>query len=157
MVVIVRPETVIAWASACFSTLWTWKSRHRVGRPAVASDVRALIRAMSRANPLWDAPRIHGELLKLGIDVSQARATAEATAMTEVRTASRSPWQNGIIERFIGSVRRECLDHVIVFNARGLQRLLTHYVEYYQRSRTHLALARTHPSRGRSHRQPRGM
>jgi hypothetical protein len=51
---------------------WTWKSRHRIGRPGVPHDVRALIRDMSAANPLWGAPRIHGELLKLGISVSQS-------------------------------------------------------------------------------------
>ena len=71
-VVIVKPETVLAWHRQGFRLLWTWKSRHRPGRPAVPSDVRALIRAMSEVNPLWGAPRIHGELLKLGIDVCQA-------------------------------------------------------------------------------------
>ena len=71
-VVIVKPETVLAWHRQGFRLLWTWKSRHRPGRPAVPPDVRALIRTMSDTNPLWGAPRIHGELLKLGIDVSQA-------------------------------------------------------------------------------------
>jgi len=59
-------------ASSRLPLFWTWKSRRRIGRPTVAADVRALIRTMSEANPLWGAPRIHGELLKLGIDVSQA-------------------------------------------------------------------------------------
>ena len=71
-IVIVRPDTVIAWHRRAFRRFWPWKSRHRLGRPAVPSDLRALIRTMSQANPLWGAPRIHGELLKLGIDVSQA-------------------------------------------------------------------------------------
>jgi len=71
-VVIVKPETVIAWHRQGFRRFWTWKSRRRVGRPPVPADVRALIRAMSEGNTLWSAPRIHGELLKLGIDVSQA-------------------------------------------------------------------------------------
>jgi hypothetical protein len=70
--VIVKPDTVIAWQRKRFRLLWTWKSRRRVGRPPVSPDVRALIRTMSDANPLWGAPRIHGELLKLGIDVCQA-------------------------------------------------------------------------------------
>jgi putative transposase len=70
--VIVRPETVIAWHCRGFRHYWTWTSRRRLGRPAVPPDVRSLIRTMSQANPLWGAPRIHGELLKLGIDVSQA-------------------------------------------------------------------------------------
>jgi transposase InsO family protein len=243
-IVLVQPETVIAWHRRAFRLFWTWKSRHRVGRPAVSPAVRALIRSMSQANPLWGAPRIHGELLKLGIDVSQAsvakylvrhrrppsqtwrtflanhigqimaadffvvptatgrllfvlvmlahhrrrvvhvavtahptaawtaqqlreafpwdqaprylvrdrdlafaavHATAEAMAISEVLTAPRSPWQNGIVERFIGSVRRECLDHVIVFTAAGLHRILKEYVEYYERSRTHLALGKDAP------------
>ena len=70
--VIVKPETVIAWHRQGFRLFWTWKSRRRVGRPTVAADIRALIRTMSEANPLWGAPRIHGELLKLGVEVSQA-------------------------------------------------------------------------------------
>jgi putative transposase len=243
-VVTFRPETVIAWHGRAFRHCWTWKSRRRLGRPAVPPDVRSLIRAMSQANPLWGAPRIHGELLKLGIDVSQASvakyvvrhrrppsqswrtflanhvdqimtadffvvptatgrllfvlvmlahyrrrvvhvavtahptaawtaqqlrevfpwndaprylirdrgltfaaisATAEAMAITEVLTAPRSPWQNAHVERFIGSGRRECLDHVIILTATGLQRIVKRYVEYYQRSRTHLALDKDAP------------
>ena len=70
--VIVKPETVIAWHRRGFRLVWTWKSRRRNGRPTVTPEVRVLIRAMSAANPLWGAPRIHGELLKLGIDVCQA-------------------------------------------------------------------------------------
>jgi putative transposase len=70
--VIVKPGTVIAWHRQGVRLLWTWKSRRRNGRPAVAADVRSLIRTMSKENPLWGAPRIHGELLKLGLDVSQA-------------------------------------------------------------------------------------
>ena len=63
-----------------------------------------------------------------------------------VRTAPRSPWQNAYVERVIGSIRRECLDHVIVLNEAGLQRVLTGYVAYYLRSRTHLALGKDTPS-----------
>jgi putative transposase len=72
--VIVQPETVIAWHRQGFRLFWTWKCRRRIGRQAVPSDVRALIRSMSETNPLWGAPRIHGELLKLGLDISQATA-----------------------------------------------------------------------------------
>jgi putative transposase len=67
--VIVKPETVIGWHRQGFRLFWTWKSSHRAGRPAVPADVRNLIRTMSKANPLWGAPRLHGELLKLGIDI----------------------------------------------------------------------------------------
>ena len=242
--VIVKPETVIAWHRRGFRLFWTWKSRRRTGRPTVPSDVRALIRTMSQANPLWGAPRIHGEILKLGIDVCQATVakymvrrrqppsqtwrtflanhigqvmaadffvvptatrrllfvlvilaherrrvvhvavtdhptatwtvqqlreafpwdrapryllrdrdhafeglaeTAKTMGIDELLTAPRSPWQNAYVERFIGSARRECLDHVIVFSARGLQRLMTLYCRYYERSRTHLSLDKDAP------------
>ena len=65
--VIVKPETVIAWHRRGFQMFWTWKSRRRTGRPTVPADVRLLIQTMSQTNPRWGAPRIHGELLKLGI------------------------------------------------------------------------------------------
>src|SRR5262245_7189981 len=70
--VIVKPETVIAWHRQGWRLVWTWKSRRRIGRPTVPAEVRALIRTVSEANPLWGAPRVHGELLKRGIAVSQA-------------------------------------------------------------------------------------
>jgi putative transposase len=241
---LVRPPTVLAWHRRGFRLFWTWKSRHRTGRPAVPNHVRALIREMSTANPLWGAPRIHGELQKLGISVSQSTvakymrryprppsqtwrtfltnhasqimaadlfvvptvtfrllfvlvvlahdrrrvvhvavtghptaawtaqqlrnafpdheapgyllhdrdsvfaAVAATTAgmnIQTVRTAPRSPWQNAYVERVIGSIRRECLDHVIVVNAVGLHRVLREYVAYYMRSRTHLALDKDAP------------
>jgi hypothetical protein len=68
---IVSPETVIRWHRAGFRSYWRWRSRSRGGRPKTPPDVRHLIRDISVANPLWGAPRIHGELLKLGIDVGQ--------------------------------------------------------------------------------------
>jgi putative transposase len=69
---LVRPETVIRWHRQGFRTFWTWKSRRgRVGRPRVDSELAELVRTVALANPLWGAPRIHGELLKLGLDVSQ--------------------------------------------------------------------------------------
>ncbi len=73
---IVRPETVIRWHRQGFRAFWTWKSRRgRSGRPSVGSEVVQLVRTMALANPLWGAPRIHGELLKLGFDVSQRTVT----------------------------------------------------------------------------------
>ena len=153
---------------------------------------------MSTANPLWGVPRLHGELLKLGISVSESTvakykrrpprprrghrapdsdldgtATSQcvprdrsaryllhdrdsvfahvATILAgmnieEVRTAPRSPWQNAYVERVIGSIRRECLDHVIAVNVAGLRRVLAAYVNYYMRSRTHLGLGKDTPS-----------
>ena len=70
--VLVKADTVLAWHRRGFRLFWTWKSRYRTGRPAAAPEVRALIRRMATANPLWGAPRIHGELQKFGIPVSQA-------------------------------------------------------------------------------------
>src|SRR5262245_17241052 len=69
---IVRPETVTYWHRLGFRAYWHWRSRKRVGRPKVSVELRALIRDMSQANPLWGARRIHGELLKLGFDVAQS-------------------------------------------------------------------------------------
>ena len=242
--VIIKPETVIAWHRRGFRLFWTWRSRKRTGRPTVPTDVRALIRAMAQTNPLWGAPRIHGELLKLGLDVCQATVakymgrratppsqtwrtflanhvhqiaaadffvvptatcrllfvlvilaherrrvvhlavtdhptaawtaqqlreafpwndaprylvhdrdtafrawatTAPAMGIDEVLTAVHSPWQNAYAERLIGSIRRECLDHVIISNARGLRRVLHAYLEYYLKSRTHLSLDKDAP------------
>jgi len=242
--VIVKPETVMAWHRRGFRFVWTWKSRRRTGRPTAPADLRALIRTMSQTNPFWGAPRIHGELLKLGMDVSQATVatymvrrrqppsqtwrtflgnhigqvmaadffvvptatcrllfvlvilaherrrvvhvavtdhptaawtaqqlreafpwdraprylirdrdhafdgwteTAKTMGIDELLTAPRSPWQNAYAERFIGSARRECLDHVIVFSAPGLQRLMKLYCAYYEQSRTHLSLNKDAP------------
>jgi transposase InsO family protein len=228
---IVKPETVIKWHRAGFRSYWRWKSRRRGGRPTVAPEIRKLIREMSIANPLWGAPRIHGELLKLGIDIGQtsvakymakrrdppsqgwrtflrnhadgiaamdlfvvptisfrllygllivghgrrqilwfgvtAHPSAEwiANQITEAcgweqaprylirdrdgaygevfirrlrsmgirdrPTSPRSPWQNGYAERLIGSIRRECLDHVVVFSERHLRHLLLCYMKQW--------------------------
>jgi putative transposase len=211
----------------------------------MSREIRNLIRQMSQANPLWGAPRIHGELLKLGIEVSQAtvgrylpwrpkvpsptwrsflqnhrpdiaavdmfvvvtaafrllyalvvlgherrkvihfevtqnptqvwlarqiteafpwdtaprfllrdrdasygqafRDPVQAMTIEEVVTAPRSPWQNAYVERIIGSIRRECLDHVIVFHERHLRRVLSEYFRYHHLSRTHLSLAKDCP------------
>ena len=74
--VIVKPETVIGWHRQGFRLFWKWKSCHgKPGRPRTSKEIRDLIQRMSRENPLWGAPRMHGELLKLGIDVSQATVT----------------------------------------------------------------------------------
>ena len=83
-IVIVKPETVLAWHRRGLRLFWTWKSRRRLGRPAVPQEVRQLIRTMAEANPLWGAPRIHGELLKLGLNISQA-TVAKYIPGTDVR------------------------------------------------------------------------
>ena len=71
-ITVVRPETVIRWHRRGFRAYWHWKSRHVGGRRRIDSEIRALIRRMSRENPLWGAPRIHGELLMLGIEVAES-------------------------------------------------------------------------------------
>src|SRR5438477_1663841 len=243
---IVKPETVVAWHRAAFRWFWTWKVRcGKPGRPVISSEVRDLIRKMCRENPGWGAPRIHGELLKLGIDIGQSSVskymvrcrkppsqtwrtflenhakqlvsidfftvptirfqvlyvflvlahdrrrilhfhvtrhpTAEWTGqqlrnafpfdqlpgyllrdrdaiygqdfreqvrymgIEEVLSTPRSPWQRAYVERIIGSIRRECLDHVIVFDERSLRRTLACYFDYYHRSRTHLSLGKDSP------------
>jgi hypothetical protein len=87
---ILKPQTVIRWHCAGFRTYWRWKSRPRGGRPKTAADIRQLIRDMSIANPLWGAPRIHGELLKLGIDVGQ---TTVAKCMARSRQPPSQGWK----------------------------------------------------------------
>src|ERR1700716_2818175 len=71
-IIIVQPETVIRWHRCGFRAYWHWKSRHLGLRPRTAAGIRALIRRMNRENPLWGAPRIHGELLMLGSEVAQS-------------------------------------------------------------------------------------
>jgi len=237
-VVIIQPETVVRWHRRGFKAFWRWKSRGHPGRPRIPREVRDLIREISLANPLWGAPRIHGELLKLGIEVAQttvakymargrrppsqswktflrnhaegiasidffvvptatckllfglliirherrqlvhvavtANPTADwiarqifeafpwdtapkylirdrdgvygqvfrrrvrAMGIRDRPTAPRSPWQNPYVERLIGSVRRECLDHLIIFGEAHLRRVLRAYSDYYNRTRTHL-------------------
>jgi putative transposase len=243
--VLVKPATVIEWHRKGFRFYWRWRSRRRPGRPRISPEIRDLIRRMSKANPLWGAPRIHGELLKLGIKISQAtvgrwmpwrpkvpsptwrsflcnhlpdivaidmfvvatatfqllyalivlshdrrrvvhfavtpnptqdwlsrqvteafpwdtapryllrdrdasygpafRHRVRAMGITEVITAPRSPWQNPYVERLIGSIRRECLDHIIILNECHLRRVLSSYFQYHHDARTHLSLGKDCP------------
>jgi transposase InsO family protein len=245
VITIMSPETLVRWHRAGFRRYWRWKSPLRAGRPPLDRELRALIRRMSLENPLWGAPRIHGELLKLGFEVAQSsvakymvkrrgppsqgwrtflrnhapdiaamdlfiaptigfellyaivivrlnrrelvwinvttRPTAEwiARQITEafpwdeapcylIRDRDRvygvlvkrrlramgirdkpialaSPWQNGFAERLIGSIRRECVDHVIVLGEAHLRRLLTKYAAYYNELRTHRSLNQDAP------------
>jgi hypothetical protein len=87
---IVKPETVLGWHRRGFRALWRWKSRAGAGRPKVPLEIRNLIQEMSVANPLWGAPRIHGELLKLGIDVGQ---TTVAKYMNRWRRPPSQGWK----------------------------------------------------------------
>jgi transposase InsO family protein len=89
--VIVKPETVIGWHRNGFQLFWTWKVRHgQPGRPAASKEIRQLVRKMSRENPLWGAPRIHGELLKLGIDIGE---TSVSKYMVHRRNTPSQTWR----------------------------------------------------------------
>jgi len=243
---IIRPERLVRWHRAGFRRYWRWKSRPLGGRPQIETELRAMIRRMSVEIPLWGAPRIHGELLKLGFEIAQssvakymvkrrgppsqgwrtflrnhapdiaamdlfvvstigfdllyafvivrldrrdlvwinvtANPTAEwvARQITEafpwneaprylIRDRDRiygsvvrrrlrsmgirdrpkapaSPWQNGVTERLIGSIRRECVDHVIVLGEVHLRRVLRSYARYYNDIRTHRSLGKDAPA-----------
>ena len=84
-IIIVQPETVLRWHRRGFRAYWRWKSRHVGGRPRIDSDIRALIRRMSRENPLWGVPRIHGELLMLGIEVAESTKAGIWSGATDHR------------------------------------------------------------------------
>ena len=242
---IIRPETLVRWHRAGFRRYWRWKARSLGGRPQIDADLRALIRQMSVENPLWGAPRIHGELLKLGFEVAQSTVakymvrrrgppsqgwrtflrnhapdiaamdlfvvptigfdllyafvivrldrrdlvwinvtrnpTAEwiarqiteafpwdeaprylirdrdgvfgaivtrrlrAMGIRDKPIAPASPWQNGYAERLIGSIRRECVDHIIVLGEAHLRRILGSYAHYYNEIRTHRSLNKDAP------------
>jgi putative transposase len=202
---------VLSWQRRRFRRHWAnLSARPPAGRPPVDAAIQALVRSVAAANPLWGAPRIHGEPLKLGIDVAERapqpanraagtrqghpdsrsrrppfndteHPTAAWTAqqivdafpdesapayllrdrdqvygqqfrhrvtgmgIDEVLTAPQSPWQNPFAERLIGSIRRECLNHVLVLGERHLHRILTRYLVYYHQARTHLALDKDTP------------
>ena len=92
--IIVKPETVIAWHRRGFRLYWSWKSRYRPGRPSVSREVIDLIRKMSLANPRWGAPRIHGELLKLGFELSEATV---AKYMVRHRKPPSQTWRTFLV------------------------------------------------------------
>jgi len=96
---IVKPETVLRWHRAGFRAYWRWKSRPRGGRPSTPAEIRDLIREISIANPLWGAPRIHGELLKLGIDVGQ---TTVAKYMAKIRRPPSQGWRTFLVNHADG-------------------------------------------------------
>jgi transposase InsO family protein len=129
-ITIIRPGTLVRWHRAGFRRYWRWKSRFLGGRPQIDAELRALIRRMSADNPLWGAPRIHGELLKLGFEVAHSSVAAavmhrlRAMGIRDKPIAPGSPWQNGFAERLIGSIRRECVDHILVLSETHLRRIL---------------------------------
>jgi hypothetical protein len=133
---IVKPATVIAWHRAGFRLYWRWRSRPRRGRPKVSEEVRTLIRQTTCENSDWGAPKIHGELLKLGFKVSERTV---ARYLRRLRPRRGDPSQQ--------SCRRELLDHVIPLNERHLRRLLREYVTYHNEDRLHDSLNKDAPNR----------
>lgn len=113
-VVIVKPETVVAWHRRAFRLFWSWKSRRRIGRPSVPPDLRTLIRSMSAANPRWGAPRIHGEILKLGIEVSQSTV---AKYILRRRRPPSQTWRT-FLANHIGQI--VAADFIVVPTATGV-------------------------------------
>ncbi len=101
---IIRPETLVRWHRAGFRCYWRWKSRRRGGRPQIETELRALIRRMSVENPLWGAPRIHGELLKLGIEVAQSSV---AKYMVKRRAPPSQGWRT-FLRNHHRSGRNQC-------------------------------------------------
>ena len=96
---IIRPETLVRWHRAGFRGYWRWKSCSLGGRPPIGQELRALIRRMSQENPLWGAPRIHGELLKLGFAVSQS---------TVARGQDEGPVQSELAHLYMQSRAADC-------------------------------------------------
>jgi hypothetical protein len=102
---IVKPETVLRWDRAGFRAYWRWKARSRGGRPSIPAEIRDLICKMSIANPLWGAPRIHGELLKLRIDVGQ---TTVAKYMAKRRRPHSQGWKTFLYNHADGIASVDC-------------------------------------------------
>lgn len=144
---VVRPETVIRWHRQGFVLYWRWKSR-RPERPDTERQIRELIRKMCASNPTWGAPRIHAELLLRDRDSIYGepfRRQVTSMEISEVLAVPRCPWQSPYVERLIGSIRRECLDHLVVLGEESLCRILQSYLEYYHDSRCHLGLNKDSP------------
>ncbi len=137
-------------ASASFRLLYVMiflaHDHWKIMRTAVTEHPTAgwLSRQITEAFPWETAPRylLRDRDASFGSDF---RSRVEAMGITEVITAPRSPWQNAYVERVIGSIRRECLDHVLIFNERHLRRVLSSYVDYYHRIRMHLSLDKDCP------------
>jgi putative transposase len=113
-----------------------------------------IVQQLREAFPYQSAPKflISDRDAKYGLEVP---AAVRSMNISTVRTSWRSPWQNGIAERWMGSCRRDLLDHVIALNERHLKRLVAAYLHYYHDDRTHLGLGKETPSR-RSHCRPQG-
>lgn len=107
-IVVVKPETVIGWHRAGFRMVWRWKSRNIGGRPEIDLETRNLIRRISKENPLWGAPRIHGELLKLGIDVCETTVAKYYLSRHLILIVTCDPSFLRVIGKSVGSTLTSC-------------------------------------------------
>src|SRR5215470_3758723 len=130
---IIRPETLVRWHRAGFRCYWRWKSRSSGGRPQITE---AFPWDGAPGYMIRDRDRIYG-----GIVTRRLRAMG----IRDKPTAPGSPWQNSFAERLIGSTRRECLDHIVVFGEAHLRRILRSYARYYNDIRTHRSLDKDAP------------
>jgi hypothetical protein len=140
-VLLVKPETILRWHREGFRLFWRWKSRKR--KPAeskISAEQIALIRRMAEENRLWGAERMH---CAFGTEFDRV---ARGAGMKVVRTAARSPLMNATCERYLGSVRRECLDHIIILGQRHLAHVLEIYSrDYFNRARPHQGIGQRLP------------
>src|SRR5882762_8384048 len=138
-ITIVQPETIIRWHRAGFRLYWRWKSRSRGGRPKVPVEIRHLIREMSLANRLWGAPRIHGELLKLGIEVAQSTV---AKYMARRGRGRSQTWKTFLHNHAAGLA---AMDFVIVPTV-GFKLLFVLVILRHQRRRLIALTVTAHPT-----------
>ena len=109
--IVFKPETLVRWHRGGFRLFWRWKSRQRTGRLTVPAGIRGLVRQISRENPLWGAPRIHGELLKLGIEISQssvAKYMEHRRGPLSLSKIASGLARRGLVDRVISCVHAEC-------------------------------------------------
>jgi hypothetical protein len=146
VLLIVKPETVTAWHRVGLRLYWRWRSRAR-GRPRITQELRDLIVRLAEQNPDWGAPKIHGELQKLGFTIAE-RSVARYLRRILHRGEPKRKWlaflQNH--REVIASCRREILDHIIALNEQHLCRILREYVRYHQDDRLHDSLEKEAPN-----------
>src|ERR1700730_10133767 len=142
VVTIVQPETLVHWHRAGFRCYWRWKSRRRGGRPRIEIELRTLIRQMSTQNQLWGAPRIHGELLKLGFSVAQSTV---AKYMVKPRGPPSQGWKTFLRNHAPDIAAMDLFDHIIVSGEGHLRRNLISYAAYCNSLRTHRSLHKDAP------------
>src|SRR5690242_11566125 len=145
---IIQPDTLLRWHRNLFRNYWRRKSQ---GRPRVGSETITLTRKIVKENKLWGAERRRGELLKLGIELSK-RAVQKYMPKEMNEPASSQTWAtflknqaNEVCERFMGSLRRECLDPMLIHDGKHVQRAVQEYTVYYNQERPHQGISQRIP------------